>query len=257
MAEHAVDLPLSPELVLVSPDPEERALVAERTSPPLYVVPPQEIAPLLPEVAPQPEAEPVQPVPVQASAPPPEWRLTVGGATVIALAGLLVFGGGLLVGQYALPVSTPRSLASTVSAKTPQATAPNASREQVPATPIPVRSPKLPTSPIRAKAPVKAVRPVPGGGYVLPAGRGRFRLSSDGRTIGDFALDIGCGNLTLPPIDVAASGTFSFAGHPTAAQGTTVRVRGRFVTPTEARGTAQVASAACRQPATSFVARLS
>jgi hypothetical protein len=264
-----VDPPLSPELVLVSPDLKVRALVEERTAPPLYVVPPlDEVVPLQPDVAPpqpdvappQPDVAPPQPpAPIQISAPAPprEWRLTVGGATLIALAAIVVFGGGVAVGQFALPTPATRSAASTVIPNTAQATTPTGERE---ATPVPVRQPEPAAQPTRARvATAKAVRPIPDGGYVLPDQRGRFRLSSNGRTILGLTLDTRCaGLLTLPPIDVGTTGAFAFAGHPAASpRGTTVRVKGRFVSPTEARGTTEVVRATCREPSNAFAAQLS
>jgi hypothetical protein len=275
---HALDPPLSPELVLVSPDPEERALVVEHTSPPLYVVPQDKIVPLQPDAAPpQQEGAPEPPAPVVvASASPPEWRLTVGGATVIAVAGLVVFGAGLIVGQYALPVSTSRSLASTVEPVAAQQPTPLSVAKEPPtaqppasvASPVPRRPATTPTTaparrptttaPARVETPASAVRPVPNGGYVLPDGRGRFRLSSSGRAIVDFTLDTQCGRVTLPQIGVTATGTFAFAGHPKAApRGTIVRVEGRFSSPDRAKGTMEVTRTTCRDASVVFVAILS
>jgi hypothetical protein len=264
-----VDPPLSPELVLVSPDLKVRALMEERTAPPLYVVPPlHEVVPLQPDVArpepdvalPQPDVAllpPPAPVQISAPAPPPEWRLTVGGATLIALAAIVVFGGGFAVGQFALPTPATRSAASTVIPKTAQATTHTAEREP---TPVPVRQPDPAPQPTRARAATaKAVSPIPEGGYVSPEQRGRFRVSGNGRAIVDFTLDTRCaGLLTLPPIDVGTTGAFAFAGHPAASpRGTTVRVKGRFVSPTEARGTTEVVRATCREPSKAFAAQLS
>ncbi len=298
MVEPAVDAPLSPELVLVSPDLKARALVEDRIARPRpYLVPPlEEIVPLQPEAASRqaeaaPEEIPPLPfAPIQASPPPPEWHLTVGAATSIALAAVAVFGIGLAVGRFAIASPTSESAApSTVSraAVPPPAATETAVPEapSVTASPMPSQAKPKPTSPPTAaegsgasavlpaglRHPIQGTdransnpvaagfRPVPNGGYVLPEQRGRFRLSSDGRTILDFTLDTSCAAaLTLPPIDVGKPGSFAFAGHPAGSPpGTTARVEGRFVSPTEARGSARVSGSACRLPTTTFVARLS
>jgi hypothetical protein len=301
MVEPAVDAPLSPELVLVSPDLKARALVAERIARPQpYLVPPlDEIVPLQPEgaslqaEAAPPELPSVPFAPVQVSPSPPEWHLTVGAATLIVLAAVAVFGTGLAVGRFA--IASPASESATPSVVPPAAApSPAATQNAVPATPsvatpsvaatpVPARpklsSPSTPAEggaaravlPARLRHPIQGTdransnpvaarfHPVPNGGYVLPKQRGHFRLSSDARTIVDFTLATSCaGALTLPPIEVGTTGTFAFAGHPGASpSGTTVRVEGRFVSPAEARGTAQVSGSGCRVPAAPFVARLS
>ena len=91
----------------------------------------------------------------------------------------------------------------------------------------------------------------------MPAGR--FGVSSDGQTIEHLTLDTRCaGKLALPAIPVGPTGAFAFAGHPAGSPpGTSVRIRGRFVKPAEARGTLQAGGATCHAPATAFVARLS
>jgi hypothetical protein len=268
VVEPALDAPLSPELVLVSPDLKARALVEERIArrrP--YLVPPlEEIVPLRPEaVSSQADVAEVPPAPrVQATPPPPEWHLTVGAATLIALAAVVVFGIGLAVGRFAIDSSTSESAPPSADLRA-AAPAPAATQKAAPpapsvaATPVPVQ-PKPTSQPTPTKATTApSVRPVPGGGYVLPEGRGRFRLSSDGQTILDFTLVTSCaGALTLPPIEVGKTGSFAFAGHPAGSPpGTTARVEGRFVSTAEARGTAQVSGSACRLPTTTFVARLS
>jgi hypothetical protein len=271
VVEPAVDAPLSPELVLVSPDLKARALVEERIARPrpYLVLPLDEIVPLQPDVAtPQIPAPPL--APVQASPPPPEWHLTVGAATLIVLAAVAVFGAGLAIGRFA--IVSPPSESATPSAVPPTAApAPTATQNAEPATPSVSATPSVAATPVPARpkpsspptpaegSAARPVYPVPNGGYILPKQRGRFRLSSDGRTIVDFTLATSCaGALTLPPIEVGTTGRFAFAGHPAASpSGATVRVEGRFVSSAEARGTAQVFGAGCRVPAAPFVARLS
>ncbi len=294
MVEPALDAPLSPELVLVSPDLKARALVEERIARPrpYLVPPPEEIVPLQPEaVSSHAEASSETPLvaaaPVLAS-PPPEWHLTVGAATLIALAAILVFGIGLAVGRFAIASQTSESAPTPVTPPT-AAPAPAATQAAAPAVPS-VTAPPVPPQPkhtspptagdestahavlpARLRRPIESTggansnpaaagfRPVPAGGYVMPDGRGRFRVSSNGQTILDFVLATSCaGGLTLPPIEVGTTGTFAFAGHPGGSpSGTTARVKGRFVSSTEAHGTAQVSGPTCRLPATAFVARLS
>ena len=66
------------------------------------------------------------------------------------------------------------------------------------------------------------------------------------------------GQLVLPSIAVSQAGTFAFSGHPGGSPpGTTVRLRGRFASKTEVRGSLQVARNQCHDPATPFVAHLS
>ena len=272
MVEPALDAPLSPELVLVSPDLKARALVEERIARPRpYLVPPlDEIVPLLPEAAsPQadaapPEIPPMPLAPVQATPPPPEWHLTVGAATLIALAAIVVFGVGLAVGRFAIDSSSSESAAPSAgppAAAPVQAGRPKAApaAPSVAATPVPAQPKRTSPSTAGDESAADAAHPVPAGGYVMPEGRGRFRVSSNGRTILDFTLATSCaGGLTLPPIEVGTNGSFTFAGHPAGSPpGTTARVEGRFVSSAEARGTAQVSGSTCRLPTTTFVARLS
>jgi hypothetical protein len=98
---------------------------------------------------------------------------------------------------------------------------------------------------------------MPHGGYVFA--EGRFQVSGNGRTILYFVLTTSCaGTVTLPPIQVGPTGAFAYSGYPTASPpGTTVRLSGRFASPTEARGTAAVTRDTCRHPTTAFVAHLS
>ena len=134
MPDHELEQPLSPELVLVSPDLRERACSAEpdaqhgsRADVAPAAVPP---APAPAEPAPAPASEPPHlevPAEPPRPAPPPlpelplstqttaarvEWRLTVGAATVLALTALLIFGAGVAVGQLVVPPSAPRSASS-------------------------------------------------------------------------------------------------------------------------------------------------
>ena len=84
-------------------------------------------------------------------------------------------------------------------------------------------------------------------------------VSGTGRRILDFTLLTTCsGPVTLPPIQVAASGTFAFSGKPPGASpGTTVHVTGRFDSPAAVRGTTRVTRGTCRSPESPFAAHLS
>jgi hypothetical protein len=206
--------------------------------------------------------------------------LTVGGAAVIVVSAVSVFGAGFLISRYVLSESTSQPVAAqqaaphqtTVAAVTqvatpqPRSSAP-APRKSV-AAPAPVPAPtqqaKPKTAPAVATRPPKAkpkptpktVRPISGGGYVLRGG-GRFQVSSNGRAVTAFTLEKTCaGQIVVPQIDVEPTGAFAFTGRPTGSSAT-LQVKGRFVTPTEARGTTLVRGSTCRGPATSFVARLS
>jgi hypothetical protein len=214
-------------------------------------------------------------------APPPssEWRLTVGGATAIVLSAIVVFGAGFLIGQYVLPESTSEPVAdrqaapqTTVAAITEIATPRPRTSSQAPRAPVAVPAPpaKPKSTPAAAPSPVpkpktkpkptpKTVRPIPNGGYVMPGGGGRFQVSSNGRAVTGFTLEKACRELlVLPPIAIEATGAFTFSGHPAGpSRAPTVRLQGRFVTPEEARGTAQVIGTGCSATATPFVARLS
>jgi outer membrane biosynthesis protein TonB len=298
MVEQDLELPLSPELVLVSPELREHALLLEldawlqAQSQSHVASPPGDLGEgaFLKELDARSELDVAPPVlPPLADTAQPEWRLTVGAATLIALSGLLVFGAGVAVGKLALPGSTAESIASTSLLTTqpttagpaapplaestpapatkpparrvtrPQATTPKATARKPPkaTTQTQARQPKPSATPPRpVKRAPKTVRLFPNGSYVMPGGR--FRLSGNARMIVDFRLDATCaGHLALPPIPIAAIRTFAFAGRPAGApSGTTVRVKGRFVSPTEARGTAQV-TGTCSDPATTFVAHLS
>jgi hypothetical protein len=296
MVEREPERPLSPELVLVSPDLRERALLEEERAAP---VPPQaDVDPPTASVAPAPRVQlpsPSAPPPrAEASAGPGGRRLTAGAATAIALIALIVFGAGVAIGKLAFPSSTARSpvaprvaspkppvtasvpRTSSSASTTPPATstarssaAPRAASPKPPVTAsvprtssapttLPVRQPRPSTTPPPAKTlPPRTLRPTPNGGYVFSGGT--FRLSGTGRRILDFTLRTTCsGPLTLPPIQVAPTGTFTFSGKPPGAlPGTTVRVTGRFVSPVAARGTTRVTRRTCHGPATPFAAQLS
>jgi hypothetical protein len=296
MVEREPERPLSPELVLVSPDLRERALLEEERAAP---VPPQaDVDPPTASVAPAPRVQlpsPSAPPPrAEASAGPGGRRLTAGAATAIALIALIVFGAGVAIGKLAFPSSTARSpvaprvaspkppvtasvpRTSSSASTTPPATstarssaAPRVASPKPPVTAsvprtssapttLPVRQPRPSTTPPPAKTlPPRTLRPTPNGGYVFSGGT--FRLSGTGRRILDFTLRTTCsGPLTLPPIQVAATGTFTFSGKPPGAlPGTTVRVTGRFVSPVAARGTTRVTRRTCHGPATPFAAQLS
>jgi hypothetical protein len=274
--------PLSPELVLVSPDLRERACAEEPepgTQPgtPTDVAPPA-VVPLSPRpVAPPPSATPAAPpTPAMPAGAPDallstqttearvEWRLTVGAATVLALSALLVFGAGVAVGQLAVPGSTTRSPATqrsaqgrqTASALMPVATVP-APTTAPPAANARRQKAKPSAAATRARSqPSKTVLPA-NAGYAFFDGH--FQLSSTGRAILGFTARTTCaGPLELPSIEVSPARTFGFSGHPAGSlPGTTVHLTGRFPSRAEARGTLQVTRNTCRAPATPFVAHLS
>ena len=296
-SEHGPERPLSPELVLVSPELRERALREERDEPP----PARADDDTPPVAAPEPPApSPPSPAPprAEAAAAPVERRRTARALTVLALIALLLFSAGIAVGKLAFPGSTdqapvtsrsaspsppvttrpPARTSSSVPTTTPRATStarsPTAPRATAPRPPVttaspartsssastttPARQPKPSTAPPPAGTPPSStVRPTPNGGYVFSGGR--FRLSGNGRTILSFVLRTTCaGSLTLPAIQVAADGTFTFSGKPREAPpGTTVHVTGRFTSPAAAHGTAQVERRTCHDPARPFAARLS
>jgi hypothetical protein len=118
------------------------------------------------------------------------------------------------------------------------------------------RTSSSPSTTVPAR-PSRTLRPIPNGGYVFS--EGNFRLSATGRRIVSFTLRAGCsGPLTLPPMQVAAIGTFAYSGKPAGAlPGTTVDVTGRFVSPVAARGTTRVTRGTCQDSARPFAAHLS
>jgi hypothetical protein len=286
---------LSPELVLVSPDLRERALLEERDGPVAAEAdvdaPTASAAPAPRVPSPPPPAAP----PAGADAGRAERRPAAWAVTAIVVTALVLFGAGIAVGKLAFPtstarspappraaaprptvttsvpptstrVSTPRPATSTArSQAAPRAAAPRPTvTTSVPptsssaSTTVPAQQPKPSTAPPRAKTlPAKTVRPIPNGGYVFSDGR--FRLSGTGRRILDFVLRTTCsGSVTLPPIQVAGTGAFTFSGRPPGASpGTTVRVTGRFVSPAAVRGTARVTRGTCHDPARAFAAHLS
>jgi hypothetical protein len=251
-------------------------------APPVQALPPPPAPPTTPA-----EAPPATPVESETApvAPAPGWRLTVGGATAVLLSAIVVFGAGFLIGQFLLPESTSQpgtaqqaappqtTIAAITQAEVTEIAAPQprtvpAAPRKTVATPAPVptqqakpASPATPTPSPKPKASPKpepqpkTVRPLPGGGYVLAGGR--FQVSSNGKAISGFTLDKTCaGRIVVPQIGVEPTGAFAFTGRPTGSSAT-IQVKGRFVTPTEARGTTLVRGSTCRGPATSFVARLS
>jgi hypothetical protein len=322
---------LSPELVLVSPDLRERALLEERDGPVAAEAdvdaPTASAAPAPRVPSPPPPAAP----PAGADAGRAERRPAAWAVTAIVVTALVLFGAGIAVGKLAFPTSTARSPAppraaaprptvttsvpptstrvstprpATSTARPPAApraaaprptvttsVPPTSTRVSTPrpatstarsqaapraaaprptvttsvpptsssaSTTVPAQQPKPSTAPPRAKTlPAKTVRPIPNGGYVFSDGR--FRLSGTGRRILDFVLRTTCsGSVTLPPIQVAGTGAFTFSGRPPGASpGTTVRVTGRFVSPAAVRGTARVTRGTCHDPARAFAAHLS
>ena len=170
-------------------------------------------------------------------------------------------------------VSVPRTSSSaskTVQAQPPRTSvAPRSASPQPPATvpvprtsssaskTVPAQPSKSSAAPPRAEKPSRTLRPIPNGGYIFSDGT--LRISGTGRRILSFTLRTRCsGSVTLPPIEVAASGTFAYSGQPAGAlPGTTVHVTGRFVSPVAARGTTRVTRGTCHDPARPFAARLS
>jgi hypothetical protein len=267
------------------PPSAARPLVVPAQAPPappaeVLPAPTTETPPLPPAQAPPPPGPPAPPVYPEASPPEPRWRLTVGGAAAIVLSAIAVFGAGFLISRYALSESTSQPVVAqqaappqtTVAAVTqvatpqPRISAPAPSKPVAAPAPVPTQqaTPASTTAPTRSPKPKarrkpeptpKMVRPLPDGGYVLPGGR--FQVSRNGRAISGFTLDKTCaGQIVVPQIGVEPTGAFAFMGHPTGSSAT-IQVKGRFVTPTEARGTTLVRGSTCRGPAISFVAHLS
>ena len=158
------------------------------------------------------------------------------------------------------PVPRTSSSASTTRSATSTARSPAApraaSRKPRVIAPVPRTSSSASTT-LPARQPGPSTAPIPNSGYVFSDGT--FRLSGTGRRILDFTLRTTCsGPLTLPPIEVGATGTFSFSGQPPGAlPGTAVRVTGRFVSPVAARGTTRVTRGTCHGPTRPFAAHLS
>jgi hypothetical protein len=127
---------------------------------------------------------------------------------------------------------------------------------RTPSPPVEPRPKPAPALPERAPA-TEPVGALPSAGYVLPGGH--YMVDARARTILDFTVDSRCaGSIVLPPIPIATTGVFGFAGHPPGTPtGTIARVTGRFVSPRTARGTTQVSRRACRGTTISFVARVS
>ncbi len=161
MVEHEPERPLSPELVLVSPDLRERALLDELDSsfpehadvdPPTASVEPAPQAP-----APQVPAAPPQAALPRTEAATPRVerrRLTAGALTAIALTALIVFGAGLAVGKLAFPGSSARSPAAPrdVSQPPPVTTAVPRTSSRASTTPPPASTTRSQTAP-RAVSP--------------------------------------------------------------------------------------------------------
>jgi hypothetical protein len=257
--------------VLPAEAPPEPPVIPEPV-PPVFVPPPP------PEPIAQAPAAPPPPVEADEPAPaPPEpsggWTLTVGGVVVILLVAFVVFGGGFLIAQSVFsddsssPSLAPVPRAPSTSVESPAVATPGPSSSAPPTTaaaPTPTQqtTPRPASTAASKPAPKpkptpKTVRPIPGGGYVLPGGR--FQVSSNGRAIVALTLQTTCaGELTLPSIRIAPTGAFAFEGHPSGSRAKTiVRVSGTFTSPTEARGTTQVSGGTCSARAKSFAARLS
>ena len=170
MVEHEPERPLSPELVLVSPDLRERALLDELDSsfpehadvdPPTASVEPAPQAP-----APQVPAAPPQAALPRTEAATPRVerrRLTAGALTAIALTALIVFGAGLAVGKLAFPGSSARSPAAPrdVSQPPPVTTAVPRTSSRASTTPPPASTTRSQTAPraVSPRPPVTTAAP--------------------------------------------------------------------------------------------------
>ena len=163
MADPELESPLSPELVLVSPDLRERALLDDRDAPlpaPADVDPPAHVDPPPASVPPAPPAPLPSPPPVLTPAQvagPVERRPTARIAIAIALAALIVFGVGVAIGKLAFPTSTSGSPAALRSASPqPSVTVPVPRTSSTASTTVPARAAKSSAAPARAKRPSSA-----------------------------------------------------------------------------------------------------
>lgn len=264
------DPPLSPELVLVSPELREQALRIEQAVPARW-----ETTRALPPARPS-------------TSSPPEGQLSPAGRGRIdlrrrvgygALAAVVVFSAGIAVSRVAsLGSAAPTPTTSARAGGFKTTGPPAAATEPAPSHGVvankrtrssatlsakrgqlqPSASVAPTTSTTRAgAAKPAAVRAIPLAGYVL--GAGSFRTAADASRILGFSLRTRCGGaLTLPSIQIDAFGAFAFSGHPAGSlPKTSIRVVGRFVSPREARGTIATSRPGCRGAPTAFVARLS
>jgi hypothetical protein len=92
-----------------------------------------------------------------------------------------------------------------------------------------------------------------GSGYVMPGGH--FRVNARGSMIVDFELRTGCSAaLRFPPIPIEPSGSFAYRGRRT---GVSMLLTGRFVSASEARVELRLRGGGCPRPPLALVARLS
>lgn len=98
----------------------------------------------------------------------------------------------------------------------------------------------------------------PRSGYIFGV-RGRFALSATGRAVVGFSPDTRCGQLfTLPAMRIGRDGRFGFAGAPPGTDDKSrFQLHGLFVRPTVVRGTMRLRTNHCDTGVMRFTARLS
>jgi hypothetical protein len=244
--------PISPELVLVSPQLRLKALAAlpDRPweaflRPPVEEEPPAAASPAPVEVrAPAVAESPAAAAPVIDGRRPPLRSVT------LVVAGVIL---GLVLAEFLPHPAGPR-LVETVTQASP------APAQRAPATPAPKPKPnRQPQPPPRTKKapPARGVVPVPGAGYVFGP-HGHFRVSGNLGAIKSFTARVKCAStITIATVPLRA-GRFVYHGTVRAARGTVrIDLSGRFLDRNRASGTVRARSGRCRSGNVPFVASLS
>jgi len=236
--------PISPELVLVSPQLRLKALAAlperpwESFLPPAPAAPPPSAA----AAVAAPIAEPPSPTGPTPTPPSPSRDRHLGrGISLVAL-GLLA---GLMVAEFAPRAAGPALETGAETAATVRLRPP-----------APAPKPTHPARPTQIRHAAWS-RPVAGGGYVFANG-GRFRVARNLRSIDDFRARVACGRTIRVPSVRLRSRRFSYRGR-LRVGGRPLRITllGRFVDRATAHIAVHTRSSGCDSGPLKLVARLS
>lgn len=274
--------PISPELVLVSP---ELAAIARAGLPdrpweaflPAADPAGDEVARIRPPATtqrPSPAAEPVPEAEAVASrrATRRRPRVPVGLILLAAFAGLVIAGSVLPVrdaptlgppparanGLSTAPVTPATSQEPTVR---PAPAPPTIGTETVPAASLPSSTTPTPhpdPAPLPAAPRVLSSRVQPYGGYVFARGLGLLRVDARARSIVELHTNVGCGReLVVRRIRITLDGRFSARRLSKGPGRPTVTVTGVFARAGTVHGTIRVTKGRCRSGPVRFTGRLS
>jgi hypothetical protein len=250
--------PLSPELVLVSPQLRAEALNALPERPweaflPLAPATPPAVAPSLGPAIPDTASGPIEELSIPTI---PSGSRFGRDATLVAIALVVGFVAAQFVPHWARRTLSPSAANSpSVPTPAPSSTVAGSTKAGAPGA--------KPSTHTRAGSPSPRsgglnILAVANGGYVF--GRsGRFQVARDRRTVRRFQARVKCaGQLVLPPLPLLGGNRFSYRGQVRTRKGPVrLEVSGRFLERSRVRGFVRARSAGCDSGNVHFLARLS